>query len=109
GAQIRDKDFDGAAWAVKHDTSFKDLIANARRTRAQAQAKPDESGGENGVNGTLAASDEDGSRTVRPTVEKASDTLNLLDTERIVGDFVDDPPAIKRLKDEGKESEAVPI
>jgi E3 ubiquitin-protein ligase RAD18 len=37
GAQIRDKDFDGAAWATKHDTSFKDLIANARRTRSQAQ------------------------------------------------------------------------
>jgi len=36
GAQIRDKDFDGTAWAAKHDTSFKDLIANARRTRNQA-------------------------------------------------------------------------
>jgi len=37
GAQIRDKDFDGAAWAARHDTSFRDLIANARRTRSQAQ------------------------------------------------------------------------
>ena len=36
GAQIRDKDFDGTAWATKHDTSFKDLIANARRTRNEA-------------------------------------------------------------------------
>jgi E3 ubiquitin-protein ligase RAD18 len=30
---IKDKDFDGAAWAAKHDDSFKDLIAAARRSR----------------------------------------------------------------------------
>ncbi|KAI1748441.1 DNA repair protein rad18 [Xylaria castorea] len=109
GAQIRDKDFDGAAWAVKHDTSFKDLIVNARQTRAQAQVtKPDEgSRRENGVKGTINASDEN-SRMVKPTVEEASDTLGLLDTERIVGLSVDDPPTIKQLE-EGKENEAVPI
>ncbi|KAI1491272.1 hypothetical protein F5X96DRAFT_668883 [Biscogniauxia mediterranea] len=39
GAQIKDKDFDGAAWAARHDSSFKDLIASARRNRAQAQEK----------------------------------------------------------------------
>ncbi|KAI0545304.1 DNA repair protein rad18 [Xylaria curta] len=107
GAQIKDKDFDGAAWASKHDTSFKDLIANARRTRAQAQVtKPDEGGcgKENGVkNETINISDED-SKTVKPTV---SDTLVLLDTERIVGVSVGDPPTIKPLE-EGKESEPVP-
>ncbi|KAK0627779.1 hypothetical protein B0T14DRAFT_474862 [Immersiella caudata] len=42
GAQIKDKDFDGAAWAAKHDNSFKNLIANARRTRAQAEKKVSE-------------------------------------------------------------------
>lgn len=36
GAQIKDKDFDGSAWAVKHDTSFKDLIARARGSRSKA-------------------------------------------------------------------------
>ncbi|KAL1902290.1 E3 ubiquitin-protein ligase rad18 [Sporothrix stenoceras] len=36
-AQIKDKDFDGAAWSAKHNTSFQDLIANARKSRA---AKP---------------------------------------------------------------------
>lgn len=36
GAQIKDKEFDGAAWATRHDDSFRDLIANARRTRAAA-------------------------------------------------------------------------
>jgi E3 ubiquitin-protein ligase RAD18 len=48
GAQIKDKDFDGAAWLVKHETSFKDLIANARRTRTQAksQTSVDDKGGE---------------------------------------------------------------
>ncbi|GKU03098.1 e3 ubiquitin-protein ligase rad18 [Fusarium langsethiae] len=38
-AIIKDKDFDGAAWAAKHDTSFKDLIANARKTRLEAKEK----------------------------------------------------------------------
>ncbi|TVY43254.1 Postreplication repair E3 ubiquitin-protein ligase, partial [Lachnellula subtilissima] len=31
GSQIKDKNFDGKAWANKHDDSFRDLIANARR------------------------------------------------------------------------------
>ncbi|KXX77867.1 hypothetical protein MMYC01_204635 [Madurella mycetomatis] len=39
GAQIKDKDFDGAAWAVKHDSSFKDLIANARRSKSKVEQK----------------------------------------------------------------------
>lgn len=40
GAQIKDKDFDGEAWASKHESSFKDLIANARRTRSKAKQQP---------------------------------------------------------------------
>ncbi|KAI1403594.1 DNA repair protein rad18 [Hypoxylon fuscum] len=39
GAQIKDKDFDGVAWAAKHDTSFKNLVASARQNRARAQQK----------------------------------------------------------------------
>ncbi|KAI0022500.1 DNA repair protein rad18 [Xylariomycetidae sp. FL0641] len=31
GAQVRDKDFDGAAWAQRHGGAFQDLIASARR------------------------------------------------------------------------------
>lgn len=42
GAQIKDKDFDGAAWAAKHDTSFKDLIARARSSRSAVAQKTDE-------------------------------------------------------------------
>lgn len=38
-AAIKDKDFDGAAWAVKHDNSFKDLIASARKTKSDANAR----------------------------------------------------------------------
>ncbi|RDL40010.1 uncharacterized protein BP5553_04350 [Venustampulla echinocandica] len=41
GAQIRDRDFDKAAWSTQHDGSFKELIANARsKVRAKA-ATPD--------------------------------------------------------------------
>lgn len=42
GAQIKDKDFDGAAWATKHGSSFKDLIAMARNTRDMAHQKAPE-------------------------------------------------------------------
>lgn len=41
-AAIKDKDFDGAAWAAKHDSSFKDLIANARKGRQEAKKKTEE-------------------------------------------------------------------
>ncbi|KAH7171523.1 hypothetical protein EDB81DRAFT_837971 [Dactylonectria macrodidyma] len=36
-AMIKDKDFDGAAWASKHDSSFKDLIASARKSKLEAK------------------------------------------------------------------------
>lgn len=36
GAQIKDKQFDGQGWASKHSDSFKDLIANARKSRQKA-------------------------------------------------------------------------
>ena len=42
GQQIKDKDFDGAAWASKHEDSFNHLIANAKRTKMQAQQKQKE-------------------------------------------------------------------
>ena len=67
GAQIKDKDFDGAAWATKHDTSFKDLIAKARGSRNKAVQKEDEPRGNGepesvrddgrGVNGTETVPD----------------------------------------------------
>ncbi|KAK1989285.1 DNA repair protein rad18 [Colletotrichum cereale] len=42
GVAVKDKEFDGTAWAAKHDTSFKDLIANARKSRAQAKPTTEE-------------------------------------------------------------------
>lgn len=38
-AVIKDKDFDGDAWARKNNTSFKDLIASAKRSSAEAKKK----------------------------------------------------------------------
>ena len=43
GAQIKDKNFDGAAWTTQHDSSFKDLVANARRSKLQAEKSTDKS------------------------------------------------------------------
>lgn len=42
-AAIKDKDFDGVAWAAKHESSFKDLIASARKSSSEAnKTKPAE-------------------------------------------------------------------
>lgn len=42
GAQIKDKEFDGQGWASKHSDSFKDLIANARKSRQKARGTTQE-------------------------------------------------------------------
>ncbi|RGP59746.1 e3 ubiquitin-protein ligase rad18 [Fusarium sporotrichioides] len=54
-AIIKDKDFDGAAWAAKHDTSFKDLIANARKTRLEAKEKAEKAARETEMEETANA------------------------------------------------------
>lgn len=61
GAQIKDKDFDGAAWASRHDTSFKDLIARARSSRSNVAQKAD--GGSRSEEGSKArgSAQDDGS------------------------------------------------
>lgn len=41
GPSIMDKDFDGVGWASKHDSSFKKLIADAKR-KAQSLKTPEE-------------------------------------------------------------------
>ncbi|KAK1635487.1 hypothetical protein BDP81DRAFT_461737 [Colletotrichum phormii] len=57
GVAVKDKEFDGVAWAAKHDTSFKDLITNARKSRAQATPKSEETATPKAEDG-LAASTE---------------------------------------------------
>ncbi|KAI1352442.1 DNA repair protein rad18 [Xylaria sp. FL0043] len=95
GTQIKDKDFDGAAWGVKYDNSFRDLIANARRTRARAQAGPDEDGKEeNAVNGAQASDEASG--TVKPTVE--SNAPVVLDSGQPVIDLVNDAPVTTAIE-----------
>jgi E3 ubiquitin-protein ligase RAD18 len=48
--QVKDKNFDGSAWAASHDSSFKDLIAKARQTKKQAEQRTQE-GSEPGKEG----------------------------------------------------------
>lgn len=43
-AIIKDKDFDGSAWASQHNDSFKDLIASARQSSLAARQKAKEGG-----------------------------------------------------------------
>ena len=52
---VKDKDFDGSAWATKYNSSFKDLIANARRARPPKQEPEREEGGQKGHDLTAGA------------------------------------------------------
>lgn len=45
---VKDKDFDGGAWATKYSSSFKDLVASARRSRPPKQEPKSVEGGQNG-------------------------------------------------------------
>ncbi|KAI0173274.1 DNA repair protein rad18 [Hypoxylon sp. FL1284] len=46
GAHIRDKDFDPAAWALRHDASFKKLVATAQNTGKAGVGQASEDGKE---------------------------------------------------------------
>ncbi|KAI1332398.1 DNA repair protein rad18 [Xylariaceae sp. FL0255] len=121
GAQIKDKDFDGAAWAAKHDDAFRDLIANARRSKAKAQSKEDDKEKENQASGDQAATtereasvaddvkmDED----VRPTVESTqSSTANgvVITNPPIAIDLTAEDDTIVGMKQTPVESENGPI
>ncbi|KAJ4257476.1 E3 ubiquitin-protein ligase rad18 [Fusarium torreyae] len=71
-AIIKDKDFDGAAWAAKHDTSFKDLIANARKTRLEAKKKAEEGAKESKAE-TPTTSPQEASNTDQPQPSRIPD------------------------------------
>lgn len=51
GAQIRDKDFDGAGWSAKHNSSFNDLISQARKSQKKPH-KEESSNSDSPVNST---------------------------------------------------------
>lgn len=76
GAQIKDKDFDGAAWAAKHNDSFKDLIANARRS---SKAKPE--GPKHGTSTPDGAADSKSTDIERPQISISP----LLNAENLAG------------------------
>ncbi|KAI1765389.1 DNA repair protein rad18 [Hypoxylon sp. FL1150] len=62
GAQIKDKDFDAAAWAVKHDISFKNLVASARRNKVKTgqTSRANSADGEQVTGEDRKGDDEDG-------------------------------------------------
>jgi len=87
GAQIREKDFDGQAWASAHGDSFRQLIANARK---KVPVKPTtESGGDmvdlTGSPGSPNAT------TIRSPPESPAkgpyEPVSTLDTDMIIHDL----------------------
>ncbi|KAI0817047.1 DNA repair protein rad18 [Xylaria sp. FL0064] len=96
GTQIKDKDFDGAAWGVKYDNSFRDLIANARRTRVRTQAAPDEDGKEKEDVANGAPASDEARGIVEPTVE--CNTPVVLDSGQPVIDLVNDAPVTTAIE-----------
>ncbi|KAL7629757.1 E3 ubiquitin-protein ligase rad18 [Parahypoxylon ruwenzoriense] len=127
GAQIKDRDFDGAAWAAKHDTSFKDLIANARRNKPVAAQKVDktENVRDGNGDGNNEGGDGDGKLAPgaggepEPTPRADADMLAMLANPAARGpvdsyngsplvDLTDDA-STPETKLRGRESEAVEI
>ncbi|KAI1113414.1 DNA repair protein rad18 [Nemania sp. NC0429] len=90
GAQIRDKDFDGAAWAAKHGGTFQDLIADARRTRARTQAAPADEGGNTNTADGVPVSEEAAHGTAESTAK--SDKPEIIGAKPMVVDLVNSPP-----------------
>lgn len=84
---IRDKDFDAAAWASKHNDSFKDLIASARRSAARKQGgggtdeAPPEAPKNEGEGGEPTVSDQGASSPAR---REASDSEPLQDSKSTI-------------------------
>jgi E3 ubiquitin-protein ligase RAD18 len=79
-AQIKDKDFDGAAWGTQHKTDFSDLIARARQNVKSKQQKTLADGGADS-NGQPAGSSQTVQRTGKyaqtenPAKEKGTDVV----------------------------------
>lgn len=60
GAQVKDKDFDGAGWSTKHNDSFNDLIAQARRSNKKIAEKSQQSSSSTGEAKEAETSDTNG-------------------------------------------------
>lgn len=86
---IKDKDFDGSAWAAKHDTSFKDLIANAKKSSAQARKGQEESKETQTptVNGNTAEIDKDERSDAMVTEDNPASSSDKLAAEKLSTDF----------------------
>lgn len=78
---IKDKDFDGAAWASKHGDSFQDLIANARRSRLEAKLKSDEVKKEEEENQAAAAAAAQAQDTPMADLHQEQHTVVIISTE----------------------------
>jgi E3 ubiquitin-protein ligase RAD18 len=71
---VKDKDFDTSAWASKHETSYKDLIAQARKSRLQARQRTESSQVASTIAVQEAAAVKDGSPPLEPEVIPDSNT-----------------------------------
>lgn len=84
---IKDKDFDGAAWAAKHNASFKDLVASARKSGVGAKTPEAGDGPESTADlETLASSTSETSNREHPDTPVGrldGGSSPKLDTERI--------------------------
>jgi E3 ubiquitin-protein ligase RAD18 len=81
-AIIKDKDFDGSAWAAKHDSSFKDLINQARKTRLEAKRKAEAAAKESKAEESATSLSQEPSDVDQPqpnhsTVEKAPNSFYI--------------------------------
>lgn len=81
GAQIKDKEFDGAGWSTRHNDAFNDLIAQARmstKTTAQQSRKPSSSAGNANKIGPSCVNGTGGDEV--PIALESSDEVNPVQT-----------------------------
>ncbi|PQE26626.1 hypothetical protein CJF31_00010585 [Rutstroemia sp. NJR-2017a BVV2] len=93
-AQIKDKDFDGAAWGTQHKTDFSDLIARARQNVKSKQQKALVDGGADsndqpaGSGQSMQSTGKD-LRTEKPAKERGAD---VIESRKEPEDTLEPPP-----------------
>jgi E3 ubiquitin-protein ligase RAD18 len=87
GAQIKNKDFDATAWSSKHDDSFRDLIAAARKKVAVKPQTPES------ASNTAEPSD-----APTPMAGAANDSPSVPSVDMEMTEVADAPTSLERVE-----------
>lgn len=80
GAQVKDKEFDGAGWSTKHNDSFNDLIAQARRSNKKVAEKARQSSSSVGESKGAEALQTNGTGSIELPIAMETDEAHAVQT-----------------------------